>query len=126
MSDATRRSFLKAKPVATQRLATASGPTVDAATPARSRRAFLQATAAGAAGVAVVTTGPKLAGAVLHGASNTTPLAQVIKPSSPPPSETVMAYVRDAERGEVTVLSGTRETTYRDPALAKRLIDAGR
>jgi hypothetical protein len=37
-----------------------------------------------------------------------------------------MAYVRDAERGEVTVLSGTRETTYRDPALAQRLIDAGR
>ena len=126
MSDATRRSFLKVKPVATQQLATASGPTVDAPTSAQSRRAFLQATAAGAAGVAVVTTGPKLAGAVLHGASNTTPLAQVVKPSSPPPSETVMAYLRDAERGEVTVLSGTRETTYRDPALAKRLIDAGR
>jgi hypothetical protein len=121
MSDATRRSFLKLKPVAPQRLATASGPTADAPTSAQSRRAFLQATAAGAAGVAVVTTGPKLAGA-----SNTTPLAQVVKPSSPPPSETVMAYVRDAERGEVTVLSGTRETTYRDPALAQRLIDAGR
>jgi hypothetical protein len=126
MSDATRRSFLKVKPVATQRLATASGPTADAPTSAQSRRAFLQATAAGAAGVAVVTTGPKLAGAVLHGTSNTTPLAQAVKPSSPPPSETVMAYVRDAERGEVTVLSGTRETTYRDPALAQRLIDAGR
>ena len=37
-----------------------------------------------------------------------------------------MAYVRDASKGEITVLSGTRETTYRDPALAKRLIDAGR
>jgi hypothetical protein len=37
-----------------------------------------------------------------------------------------MAYVRDAARGEVTVLSGTRETTYRDPALAKKLIDAAR
>jgi hypothetical protein len=76
--------------------------------------------------MAVVTTGPKLAGAVLHGASNTTPPAPVVKPSSPPPAETAMAYVRNAERGEVTILSGTRETTYRDPALVQRLIDAGR
>jgi len=30
------------------------------------------------------------------------------------------------ERGEVTILSGTRETTYRDPALVQRMIDAGR
>ncbi|MGD1051893.1 MAG: twin-arginine translocation signal domain-containing protein [Solirubrobacteraceae bacterium] len=126
MSDATRRSFLRVSPAAPKRLATPAGPTVDAPTSAQSRRSFLQATAAGAAGVAVVTTGPKLAGAVLHGASNTTPLAQVVKPSSPPPSETVMAYVRDAERGEVTVLAGTRETTYRDPALVQRMIDAGR
>ena len=35
-----------------------------------------------------------------------------------------MAYVRDAERGEVTVMSGTGETTYRDPALARRLLAA--
>ena len=27
-------------------------------------------------------------------------------------------------RGEVTVLSGTAETTYRDPALVKRLLAA--
>ena len=35
-----------------------------------------------------------------------------------------MAYVRDAQRGEVTVMSGTSETTYRDRALVKRLLDA--
>jgi hypothetical protein len=35
-----------------------------------------------------------------------------------------MAYVHDAERGEVTVLSGTGETTYRDRALVKRLLAA--
>jgi hypothetical protein len=35
-----------------------------------------------------------------------------------------MAYVRDAERGEVTVVSGTTETTYHDPALVKRMLDA--
>jgi hypothetical protein len=35
-----------------------------------------------------------------------------------------MAYVRDAKRGEVTVMSGTSETTYRDRTLVKRLMDA--
>jgi hypothetical protein len=35
-----------------------------------------------------------------------------------------MAYVRNADRGEVTVMSGTSETTYRDRALVKRLLDA--
>jgi hypothetical protein len=62
----------------------------------------------------------------LHGSDNTTPLGVVTKPSGPPPGETVMAYVRDAAKGEVTVLSGTRETTYRDPYLTRRLIDAAR
>ena len=37
---------------------------------------------------------------------------------------TVMAYVHDASDGIVTVISGTGEKTYRDPALAKRLLDA--
>jgi hypothetical protein len=37
-----------------------------------------------------------------------------------------MAYIRDAERNEVTVLAGTRETTYRDPILVKQLLDASR
>jgi hypothetical protein len=35
-----------------------------------------------------------------------------------------MAYVRDARRGEVTVMHGTSETTYRDRGLVKRLLDA--
>jgi hypothetical protein len=35
-----------------------------------------------------------------------------------------MAYVRDAGSGELTVMSGTLETTYRDPALVKRLLEA--
>jgi hypothetical protein len=48
----------------------------------------------------------------------------VTEPSSLTPSEPVMAYVHDAERGEVTVLSGTGETTYRDRALVKRLLAA--
>jgi hypothetical protein len=47
-----------------------------------------------------------------------------IEPSSPSPSEPVMAYVRDPQRDEVTVMSGTGETTYRDRALTQRLLDA--
>jgi len=50
----------------------------------------------------------------------------VTAPSGPAPREPVTAYVRNADRGEVTVMSGTRETTYRDPVLAKRLLDAAR
>jgi hypothetical protein len=45
-------------------------------------------------------------------------------PSKPAPPEPIMAYVRDAKRGEVTVVSGTSETTYRDRALVKRLVEA--
>jgi hypothetical protein len=35
--------------------------------------------------------------------------------------EPVVVYVRDAGRGEVTVVHGTRETTYRDRGLVRRL-----
>jgi hypothetical protein len=44
--------------------------------------------------------------------------------SSPTPREPVMAYVRNADLGEVTVMSGTGETTYRDHALVRRLLAA--
>jgi hypothetical protein len=46
----------------------------------------------------------------------------VTEPSAPPPREPVMAYIRDAKRGELTVVAGTSETTYRDPELVKRLM----
>jgi hypothetical protein len=125
MPNVTRRSFLKA-PVATpDRLALAGNAPQAATKPALNRRTFLQSTAGAAAGVAVVVGGPKLAAAALSGGTNTAPTV-IAKPSGSPPREPVMAYVRDAARGEVTVLSGTRETTYRDPVLAKRLIDAAR
>src|SRR5262249_39057208 len=54
------------------------------------------------------------------------PKAVVTKPSGPIPAEPVTAYVRNAERHEVTVMSGRIETTYRDPVLVKRLLDAAR
>ena len=126
MSNPTRRSFLKTSFLKPGRPAIAAGPAGETAIAAVDRRAFLQATAGAAAGAAVIVGGPKLAAAALHGDSDSTPLGVITKPSGPPPAETVMAYVRDATKGEITVLSGTRETTYRDPALAKRLIRAAR
>ena len=41
-------------------------------------------------------------------------------------AEPVVAYVRDARRGEVTVTSGTAEHTYRDRALVQRLLRAAK
>jgi hypothetical protein len=79
------------------------------------RLSFIKAGAGVAAGAAAVAI-PAAAQAHQEGVVTT--------PSSENPAEPVMAYVRDAKRGEVTVMSGTRETTYRDPALARRLIKA--
>jgi hypothetical protein len=49
---------------------------------------------------------------------------EVTDPSGPLPEEVVVAVVRDAKRGEVTVMAGEREVTYRDPSLVKRLMKA--
>jgi hypothetical protein len=38
------------------------------------------------------------------------------------PKEPLVAYVSDAKKHEVTVLVGTDEFTFRDPALVKRLL----
>jgi hypothetical protein len=50
--------------------------------------------------------------------------APIEPPGTPIPAEPVIAYVHDAKRGEVTVISGHRELTYHDPELAARLIAA--
>jgi hypothetical protein len=92
-----------------------------------SRREFLQAGTGAAAGAAVILGVPKVASVGLDrpgpgAAAQAKPV--VTKPSGRVPREPVTAYVRNAKRGEVTVMSGKQEITYRDPALAKRLIDA--
>ena len=92
------------------------------------RREFLQGAGA-AAGAAAILAGPKVASIALDAAAPSAagePKGVITKPSGPPPREPVTAYVRDAARGEVTVMSGKQETTYKDPALVKRLLDAGR
>lgn len=81
------------------------------------RSAFIKSSAGVAAGAAAVSVPAALVTGAGEGGVE-------VKPSAPNPREPVMAYVRDAERGEVTVMSGTSETTYRDRALARRLIAA--
>jgi hypothetical protein len=80
------------------------------------RLSFLKASAGAAATAAAV--------AVPAVAMSSDKPSVVGEPSSATPREPVMAYVRDAQRGEVTVMSGTSEATYRDPALVKKLLGA--
>jgi hypothetical protein len=83
-----------------------------------SRRKLL-ASAGLATGTAAIAAAPSVAAAALDH-------PEVTEPSGPPPEEAIIAYVRDAKRGEVTVSSGTGETTFRDPVLVKRLLKAAR
>lgn len=81
------------------------------------RLSFIKTSAGVAAGVGATAIGvPAVAGAVEGGVQT--------DPSGPNPSEPVFAYVRDAARGEVTVIRGTNETTYRDRKLVKRILAA--
>jgi hypothetical protein len=79
------------------------------------RLSFIKASAGVAAGAAAV--GIPAAAALSGGDTGV-----VTEPTSAAPREPVMAYVRDVERAEVTVMHGTREITYRDPVLVKRLM----
>jgi hypothetical protein len=81
-----------------------------------SRRSFLK-TAGVATGAAAITASPAVAAALQPGALETTP-------SGPLPHEPIVAIIRNADRGEVTVLSGMTEKTYTDRVLVKRLLKA--
>ncbi len=89
------------------------------------RRSFLQTSGGVATGLAV-TVVPGAAVALASPAAASAKVGDMVHPVDEMPSEPVMAYVHNAERGEVTVLSGTVERTYRDPILAQRLLDAAR
>ncbi len=79
-----------------------------------SRRSFFKA-AGVATGTAMISISPAAAAAIEPGAAETTP-------SGPLPQEPIVAVIRNAELGEVTVLAGTTETTYTDKQLVKRLL----
>jgi hypothetical protein len=81
------------------------------------RLSFIKASAGLAAGAAAI-------GVPAAAAISAEEKGVAIEPSSSSPREPVIAYVRDAERGEVTVMSGTGETTYRDRALTRQLLAA--
>jgi hypothetical protein len=130
MDKSNRRSFLKDKVKPAGRIP-AIGGVADAAALERgtSRRAFLEGTAGAAAGAAVIVAAPTVAAVALeHPSTGVAPEAKpvVTERSGAAPREPVTAYVRDAERGQVTVLSGQQETTYTDHALVKRMLDAAR
>jgi TAT (twin-arginine translocation) pathway-exported protein len=83
------------------------------------RRTFLKAAGA-ATGAAIIGTVP----AVAEAASE--PSRELVEEPSKLLAEPVVAIVRDARKSEVTIVSGRRETTYRDRALVKRLLDAAK
>jgi hypothetical protein len=81
-----------------------------------SRGSFLK-TAGAATGAVAITASPAVAAAFQPGALET-------PPSGPLPHEPIVAIVRNADLGEVTVLWGRTEKTYRDKVLVKRLLKA--
>lgn len=84
------------------------------------RRSFVKVAGA-ATGAAALAATPPLARAAIGGTS-----PEHIDPTTGVPEEPVVAYVRDAQRGEVTVSAGTTEHTYRDRALVQKLLRAAK
>jgi phosphodiesterase/alkaline phosphatase D-like protein len=83
------------------------------------RRRFLKS-AGVAAGTAAVIGAPGIARAATEGQ------AELVDAPGSLAKEPVVVYVRDAARGEVTVMHGTKATTYRDRGLVRRLLKAAR
>jgi anaerobic selenocysteine-containing dehydrogenase len=83
-----------------------------------SRRSFVKIAGA-ATGAAALAAAPPIARAAVGEES-----AKKTDPTTGVPEEPVVAYVRDAKRGEVTVTAGMSEHTYRDRVLVKRLLRA--
>jgi anaerobic selenocysteine-containing dehydrogenase len=79
-----------------------------------SRRSFVKIAGAATGAAALAATPPLARAAVGDGAEPTEPTTGV-------PEEPLVAYVRDARRGEVTITAGTAEHTYRDRSLVQRL-----
>lgn len=83
-----------------------------------SRRSFLKGTG--------IATGVAIIGASPLGAAAADEPPQLVTGTSPLPKEPLVAYVSDVKKSEVTVLVGSDEFTYRDPALTKRLLKTAR
>ena len=90
----------------------------------RSRRSFLRTSGGVVTGIAVTVLPTGVVALAAPGAADAKDAPKRVEPEGDVPQDTVMAYVHDARGGIVTVVSGSGEKTYRDPALAKRLLDA--
>ena len=89
------------------------------------RRSFLHTSGGVATGIAVTVLPTGVVALAAPAAdAKAQPAPRRVDPDGDVPPETVMAYVHDAKHGVVTVVSGTTEKTYSDPALVKRLLDA--
>ena len=82
-----------------------------------SRRSFVKVAGAATGAAALAAAPPIARAAVGDDAKQVDPTARV-------PEEPLVAYVRDVERGEVTVTDGTSERTYRDRTLVQRIVRA--
>jgi hypothetical protein len=88
------------------------------------RRSFLHTSGGVVTGIAVTVLPTGVVALTAPAADAKEQPPRRVDPDGDLPQETVMAYVHDAKHGVVTVVSGTTEQTYSDPALAKRLLDA--
>jgi hypothetical protein len=86
---------------------------------ALNRRGFLKS-AGVAAGTAAVLGAPGIAQAATEEG------AQVVEHPGAVAKQPVVVYVRDGARGEITVMHGTRATTYRDRGLVRRILKAAK
>jgi hypothetical protein len=87
-----------------------------------SRRSLIATSAGVATTVAVGAAAPAAVAAAA--AAPTDPPAVPVATTSAVPANPIVAYVHDAARGEVTIVTGTHERTFRDHALVKRLLAA--
>jgi hypothetical protein len=81
-----------------------------------SRASFLKT-----AGIA---TGAAMVGGVPAAAAAAEGAPEIVAKPAAMPRQPLVAYVRDAAKGEVTVVSGLQETTFKDPALVKKMTKA--
>lgn len=90
-----------------------------------SRRSFLRSSGGYATGVAAVIAAPAAVLLEADAAAAATQDAKVVAdPKTPVPDGPVMAYVHDAKKGTVVIMTGTTQRTVQDRALVEKLLHA--
>ena len=87
-----------------------------------SRRRFLKGTAVGLGAAGLIAAAPAW---MVATSGDTTSQAESNEDASTP-SGSLVAYVRDAAKGEVVILSGTTEVVRKDRTLVARLVSAAK